>query len=107
RFRATFMKKFLGFLTLARTMRRDSQCATSGCDITNRAQLVEALRAIRAAFGDPEVLLYNAGVATLGSITEITRARAQPAARPRRGRASRTHSGRSGLIGHLIGSTVA
>jgi hypothetical protein len=39
---------------------------------TDGAQLAEALRAIRTGLGDPEVLLYNAGTATLGAITEIT-----------------------------------
>ena len=42
------------------------------CDVSDRVQLVEAFRAIRTGLGDPEVLLYNAGTATLGAITEIT-----------------------------------
>ena len=42
------------------------------CDVSEPAQISEAFRAIRAELGEPEVLLYNAGTGTFGSITEIT-----------------------------------
>ena len=42
------------------------------CDVSDRAQISQAFRAIRKDLGEPEVLLYNAGTATLGTITEIT-----------------------------------
>ncbi len=42
------------------------------CDVSDGAQIVEAFRAIRKNLGEPEVLLYNAGSGTFGSITEIT-----------------------------------
>src|SRR4030095_3287715 len=42
------------------------------CDVSDRAQLTEAFRAIRSDLGDPNVLLYNAGSGTFGTITEIT-----------------------------------
>jgi NAD(P)-dependent dehydrogenase (short-subunit alcohol dehydrogenase family) len=42
------------------------------CDVSDRAQITEAFRAIRRDLGDPEVLLYNAGSGTFGTITEIT-----------------------------------
>ena len=42
------------------------------CDVSDRAQITEAFRAIRKTLGEPEVLLYNAGSGTFGSITEIT-----------------------------------
>jgi NAD(P)-dependent dehydrogenase (short-subunit alcohol dehydrogenase family) len=41
------------------------------CDVTDRNQLTEAFHAIRGDLGDPEVLVYNAGSGTFGSITEI------------------------------------
>ena len=43
-----------------------------GCDVSDRAQVTEAFRAIRADLGEPEVLLYNAGSGTFGTIAEIT-----------------------------------
>jgi NAD(P)-dependent dehydrogenase (short-subunit alcohol dehydrogenase family) len=43
-----------------------------GCDVSDRAQISEAFRAIRKELGEPEVLLYNAGSGTFGPITEIT-----------------------------------
>ena len=42
------------------------------CDVSDRAQIAEAFRAIRKDLGEPEVLLYNVGSGTFGSITEIT-----------------------------------
>jgi NAD(P)-dependent dehydrogenase (short-subunit alcohol dehydrogenase family) len=42
------------------------------CDVSNHAQMTEAFRAIRKELGEPEVLLYNAGSGTFGTITEIT-----------------------------------
>jgi NAD(P)-dependent dehydrogenase (short-subunit alcohol dehydrogenase family) len=58
---------------LAREIRQSGAAVLDvSCDVTDRVQLVEAFRAIRTGLGDPEVLLYNAGTATLGTITEIT-----------------------------------
>jgi NAD(P)-dependent dehydrogenase (short-subunit alcohol dehydrogenase family) len=42
------------------------------CDVSDHAQITAAFRAIRTDLGDPEVLLYNAGSGTFGTITEIT-----------------------------------
>jgi NAD(P)-dependent dehydrogenase (short-subunit alcohol dehydrogenase family) len=42
------------------------------CDVGNLAQLTAAFRAIREDLGDPEILLYNAGSGSWGTITEIT-----------------------------------
>ena len=42
------------------------------CDVSDRAQITEAFRVIRTDLGDPDVLLYNAGSGTFGTITEIT-----------------------------------
>lgn len=42
------------------------------CDLSDRGQITEAFRVIRQDLGEPEVLLYNAGTGTFGSITEIT-----------------------------------
>ena len=42
------------------------------CDVSDRAQMAEAFRGIRVDLGEPEVLLYNAGSGTFGTITEIT-----------------------------------
>jgi NAD(P)-dependent dehydrogenase (short-subunit alcohol dehydrogenase family) len=42
------------------------------CDVSDSTQIAEAFRAIRKGLGEPEVLLYNAGTGTFGSITEIT-----------------------------------
>jgi NAD(P)-dependent dehydrogenase (short-subunit alcohol dehydrogenase family) len=42
------------------------------CDVSDHTQITEAFRAIRTDLGEPEVLLYNAGSGTFGSITEIT-----------------------------------
>ena len=42
------------------------------CDVSDRAQITAAFRVIRTDLGDPDVLLYNAGSGTFGTITEIT-----------------------------------
>src|SRR5260221_3894203 len=42
------------------------------CDVSDPAQITEAFRAIRKELGEPDVLLYNAGSGTFGSIMEIT-----------------------------------
>ncbi len=42
------------------------------CDVGNLAQLSAAFRTIRDDLGEPEVLLYNAGTGTWGTVTEIT-----------------------------------
>jgi len=41
-------------------------------DIGNRAQVEAAFKSIRERLGPPEVLLYNAGSGTWGTITDIT-----------------------------------
>jgi NAD(P)-dependent dehydrogenase (short-subunit alcohol dehydrogenase family) len=42
------------------------------CDVSDPAKISKAFRAIRADLGEPEVLLYNAGTGTFGTITDIT-----------------------------------
>jgi NADP-dependent 3-hydroxy acid dehydrogenase YdfG len=42
------------------------------CDVSDRTQITEAFRAIRVDLGEPEVLLYNAGSGTFGTVAEIT-----------------------------------
>jgi NAD(P)-dependent dehydrogenase (short-subunit alcohol dehydrogenase family) len=42
------------------------------CDVSDPAQITEAFRAVRKNLGEPELLLYNAGTGTFGTITEIT-----------------------------------
>jgi NAD(P)-dependent dehydrogenase (short-subunit alcohol dehydrogenase family) len=42
------------------------------CDVGDRMQVTEAFCKIRAELGEPEVLLYNAGSGTFGTITDIT-----------------------------------
>ena len=42
------------------------------CDVSDPAQISQAFRVIRKDLGEPEVLLYNAGTGTFGSITEVT-----------------------------------
>jgi NAD(P)-dependent dehydrogenase (short-subunit alcohol dehydrogenase family) len=42
------------------------------CDLSDRGQITDAFRVIRRDLGEPEVLLYNAGTGTFGSITDIT-----------------------------------
>src|SRR5260370_36225272 len=41
------------------------------CDVRDRRQITDAVRAIRPELGESEVLLYNAGSGTFGGITEI------------------------------------
>ena len=42
------------------------------CDVSEPAKITAAFRAIRKDLGEPELLLYNAGSGTFGSVTEIT-----------------------------------
>jgi NAD(P)-dependent dehydrogenase (short-subunit alcohol dehydrogenase family) len=42
------------------------------CDVSDPAKITAAIRAIRKDLGEPELLLYNAGTGTFGSVTEIT-----------------------------------
>jgi NAD(P)-dependent dehydrogenase (short-subunit alcohol dehydrogenase family) len=42
------------------------------CDVSDRTQIKEAFSAIRKDLGEPDVLLYNAGSGTFGTISEIT-----------------------------------
>jgi NAD(P)-dependent dehydrogenase (short-subunit alcohol dehydrogenase family) len=42
------------------------------CDVSDQRQITEAFRSIRTDLGDPEVLLYNAGTGTFGTIVDIT-----------------------------------
>jgi NAD(P)-dependent dehydrogenase (short-subunit alcohol dehydrogenase family) len=42
------------------------------CDVSDRTQITDAFRTIRAELGEPEVLLYNAGSGKFGTVTEIT-----------------------------------
>ena len=59
--------------TLAGEIRQSGATVwASSCDVSNPAQVTEAFRGIRRELGEPEVLLYNAGSGTFGSITEIT-----------------------------------
>ncbi len=78
RFAATYAVAILArnadyLKALAREL-RDSGAAVLElvCDVSDRAQIADAFRAIRKDLGDPEVLLYNAGSGKFGSITEIT-----------------------------------
>jgi NAD(P)-dependent dehydrogenase (short-subunit alcohol dehydrogenase family) len=59
--------------SLAAELRKSGASALDlPCDVSNHAQMTEAFRAIRKELGEPEVLLYNAGSGTFGTITEIT-----------------------------------
>jgi len=42
------------------------------CDVGDRAQMAKAFGTIRTDLGEPELLLYNAGSGSWGTITEIT-----------------------------------
>jgi NAD(P)-dependent dehydrogenase (short-subunit alcohol dehydrogenase family) len=44
----------------------------AACDVGDRAQLAGAFRSIRDDLGQPEVLLYNAGTGTFGTVVEVT-----------------------------------
>jgi len=58
---------------LARELRQGGATVLAlSCDVSHHTQISDAFRAIRKDFGDPEVLLYNAGSGTFGAITEIT-----------------------------------
>jgi NAD(P)-dependent dehydrogenase (short-subunit alcohol dehydrogenase family) len=58
---------------LAGEIRRDGgNVLDISCDVSDRTQMSEAFRQIRTEFGDPELLLYNAGSGTFGTIIEIT-----------------------------------
>src|SRR5260370_28761542 len=78
RFAATYAVAMLArkadyLKALAREIRQGGATVLDlGCDVSDRAQITEAFRAIRKDLGEPEVLLYNAGSGTFGSITEIT-----------------------------------
>ena len=58
---------------LARELRQGGATVrTLSCDVSDHTQISDAFRVIRTDFGDPDVLLYNAGSGTFGTITEIT-----------------------------------
>src|ERR1700731_1031115 len=58
---------------LARELRQGGATVLDlSCDVSHHTQISDAFRAIRKDFGDPEVLLYNAGSGTFGAITDIT-----------------------------------
>jgi NAD(P)-dependent dehydrogenase (short-subunit alcohol dehydrogenase family) len=58
---------------LAREIRQGGATVLDlSCDVSHHTQISDAFRAIRKDFGEPEVLLYNAGSGTFGAITEIT-----------------------------------
>ena len=58
---------------LAREMRQGGATVLNlSCEVSDRRQTTEAFRAIRKDLGGPDVLLYNAGSGTFGTITEIT-----------------------------------
>lgn len=42
------------------------------CDVRDATQITEAFRATRLHLGEPEVLIYNAGSGTFGTIAEVT-----------------------------------
>src|SRR6267378_7261233 len=57
---------------LAREIRQGGATVLDlSCDVGDRIQITEAFRAIRKDLGEPDVLLYNAGSGTFGTITEI------------------------------------
>lgn len=59
--------------TLASEIRQSGATVLDlACDVSDRKQMSEAFRAIRADLGEPELLLYNAGSGTFGAISEIT-----------------------------------
>lgn len=59
--------------TLAAEMRQGgATVAEVVCDAGQLAQLTGAFRTIRDDLGEPEILLYNAGSGTWGTVTEIT-----------------------------------
>ncbi|HEV2169900.1 MAG TPA: SDR family NAD(P)-dependent oxidoreductase [Candidatus Binatus sp.] len=42
------------------------------CDVASRTQITESFSTIRRELGEPELLFYNAGSGTFGSVTEIS-----------------------------------
>src|SRR5258707_5543366 len=78
RFAATYAVAMLArkadyLKALAREIRQDGATVLDlSCDVGDRTQMTEAFWAIRKDLGEPEVLLYNAGSGTFGTITEIT-----------------------------------
>jgi NAD(P)-dependent dehydrogenase (short-subunit alcohol dehydrogenase family) len=65
--KADYLKSFAGELRQTGAAVLDVPC-----DVSDRVQITEAIRAIRKDLGDPEVLLYNAGSGAFGTIAEIT-----------------------------------
>jgi NADP-dependent 3-hydroxy acid dehydrogenase YdfG len=78
RFAATYAVAILArsadyLKTLADGMRQGGASAMDvACDVGIQAQMTSAFRAIRDELGQPEVLLYNAGAGTFGTVAEIT-----------------------------------
>jgi NAD(P)-dependent dehydrogenase (short-subunit alcohol dehydrogenase family) len=64
---AEYLKKLAGEIRTSGATALDLSC-----DVSDQAQITKALRAIRNDLGEPEVLLYNAGSGTFGSITNVT-----------------------------------
>jgi NAD(P)-dependent dehydrogenase (short-subunit alcohol dehydrogenase family) len=59
--------------TLADGIRQSGASAMeAACDVGDPAQMTTAFRAIREDLGQPEVLLYNAGAGTFGTVAEVT-----------------------------------
>src|SRR5258708_39394004 len=78
RFAATYAVAMLArkadyLKALAREIRQGGATVLDlSCDVSDHTQITEAFRAIRKHLGEPDVLLYNAGSGTFGTITEIT-----------------------------------
>jgi NAD(P)-dependent dehydrogenase (short-subunit alcohol dehydrogenase family) len=78
RFAATYAVAMLArkadyLRALAREIRQGGATVLDlGCNVSDSAQITAAFRAIRQDLGEPDLLLYNAGSGTFGSITEIT-----------------------------------
>src|SRR5258708_31140345 len=77
RFAATYAVAMLArkadyLKALAREIRQGGATVLDfSCDVSDHTQITEAFRAIRKDLGEPDVLLYNAGSGTFGTITEI------------------------------------
>src|SRR5260370_35968657 len=77
RFAATYAVAMLApkadyLKALAREIRQGGATVPDlSCDVGDHTQITEAFRAIRKDLGEPDVLLYNAGSGTFGTITEI------------------------------------
>ena len=65
--KADYLKSFAGEIRKSGATALDLPC-----DVSDPAQISQAFRAIRKDLGEPEVLLYNAGTGTFGSISDIT-----------------------------------